>query len=489
MDDLFFATVSELGAGLRRGRFSSLELTRAVLDRLESLGGRYNAVACILRPQALREARSADRRLRAGDRRGPLTGIPYGAKDLLAVQGAPTTWGAKPFARQVLPYDAAAIEMLRDAGAVLVAKLAMVELAGGGGYRFPAASLQGPGKNPWNPRHWAGGSSSGTGSAVAAGLIPFGIGSETSGSIITPAAYCGITGLRPTYGLVSRYGAMALSWTMDKLGPMCRSAEDCALVLEVMAGPDARDPGSAGRTFRFRRQGRPASQVRVGYLAEDFQRVHPSARRAMQEAVAAMRSLRGPWKRVALPRLPIAEMARTIIAAEGSTAFEGLIRSPRLRQLADRRQQIGLRAGLEVTAVSYLNAMRLRRLLQDAFARLFSDVDVIVAPSRLVPASRLDEPLDPLWRPGRPVSAASRLNRSSRPGGGGGVALIPAGNLAGLPGLSLPCGFTTTALPVGLQLVGRPFEEGTLIDLGRAYQRITDWHRRRPPSPGATRAT
>jgi len=274
---------------------------------------------------------------------------------------------------------------------------------------------------------------------------------------------------------------------MDKLGPMCRSAEDCALVLQAIAGPDARDPGSAGRTFRFRRQGTPAAELRVGYLADDFERVHPSARRAMQEAVAAMRSLRSSWKRVALPRLPIAEMARTIIAAEGSTMFEGLIRGRHLRHLADRRQQIGLRAGLEITAVSYITAMRLRRLLQEAFARLFSDVDVLLAPSRLVPATRLDEPLDPLWRPGRPVPAGRRTNRGLRPGGGGGVALIPAGNLAGLPAVSLPCGFTTTALPVGLQLVGRPFEEGTLIDLGRAFQRITNWHRRRPPVPGEMR--
>jgi Asp-tRNA(Asn)/Glu-tRNA(Gln) amidotransferase A subunit family amidase len=489
MDDLFFATVSELGAGLRRRQFSSLELTRAVLDRLESLGELYNAVACVLRPRALQEARAADRRLRHRGRLGPLTGIPYGAKDLLAVRGAPTTWGAKPYARQVLAYDAAAIELLRRAGAVLVAKLAMVELAGGGGYRYPAASLQGPGKNPWNRRHWSGGSSSGTGSAVAAGLVPFGIGSETSGSILTPAAYCGVTGLRPTYGLVSRHGAMALSWTMDKLGPMCRSAEDCAFVLEAMAGPDARDVASAGRAFRFRRQGAPVSGLLVGYVAADFEHVHPSARPAMQEAMAEMRRLGGHWKRVELPRLPVAAMARTIIAAEGSANFEGLIRSPRLAQLADRRQQIGLRAGLQIAAADYLNAMRLRRLLQEAFARLFSEVDVIIAPSRLVPATRLGEPLDPLWRSGRPPRAGARRGRGARPAGGGGVDLIPAGNLAGLPALALPCGFSTTGLPVGVQLVGRPFEEATLIDLGRAYQRVTDWHRRRPPIPRDARPT
>ncbi|HKV45156.1 MAG TPA: amidase [bacterium] len=471
MDTPLYLTIGELGDGLRRRQFSSVELTRAALDRLESLGGRYNAVACIMHERAVREAHAADRMLRDGRHRGSLLGIPYGAKDLLAAVGAPTTWGAPPFARQAFAYDAAVVESLRRAGAVLAAKLAMIELAGGGGYRYPSASLQGPCRNPWNPQYWSGGSSSGTGAAVAAGLVPFGIGSETSGSILSPSANCGVTGLRPTYGLVSRYGAMALAWTMDKIGPMCRSAEDCGLVLEAIAAPDPRDPGSAGRIFRMTRKARQRlSALRVGYLAGDFeQSVHRSARAVMQEAVAAVRSLGVRWKRIALPDLPIDAAARTIIRAEGSTAFQGLLRGRGLPALADRRQAIGLRAGLEVTAVDYLNAMRIRRLLQDAFARLFTEVDVIIAPTRFAPAGRIDEPVDPLWR--------------SRGGGGKGVALVPAGNLVGIPALSLPCGFTPAGLPVAIQLVGRPFEEGTLIDFGRAFQGITDWHRRTPPIP------
>jgi aspartyl-tRNA(Asn)/glutamyl-tRNA(Gln) amidotransferase subunit A len=484
VDDLLFATLSELGAGLRRRRFSSVELVTLALDRLESLGPLYNAVARVLRASALKEARRADRLLRDGRGAGPLLGVPYGAKDLLATRGVPTTWGARPYARQVFHHDAAVVERLRSSGAVLVAKLAMIELAGGGGYRYPSASVHGPARNPWNPSHWAGGSSSGTGAAVAAGLVPFGIGSETSGSILGPSAYCGVTGLRPTYGLVSRYGAMALSWTMDKLGPMCRSAEDCGLVLEEIAGPDPRDPASAGRAFRLnrRRRVRPSS-LRVGYAAEDFEQgVHASARPAMREALRAFRGLGLRLRRAVLPPLPVDAVARIVIRAEGSAAFQDLIAGPRLARLDDRRQALGLRAGLRIPAVDYLNAMRVRRLLQDELRRIFSDVDVLLAPTRAIPAPRIDEPLDPEWRPARP----SRPRREGTTPLGN-TALIPAGNLAGLPALSLPCGLSTTGLPLGVQLVGRPFEEATLIDLGRAYQEVTDWHRRRPPVPATAR--
>ena len=197
-----------------------------------------------MRERALTEARRADRTRATA--RTALHGVPYGAKDLVAAKGAPTTWGAPPYRTQRFDEDATIIAKLQRAGAVLAAKLAMVELAGGGGYRYPSASLQGPGRNPWNIEHWSGGSSSGSGSAVAAGLVPWAIGSETSGSIGTPAAFCGVTGLRPTYGLVSRHGAMALSWTLDKLGPMARTADDCGLALQVMAGPDPADPTLSG---------------------------------------------------------------------------------------------------------------------------------------------------------------------------------------------------------------------------------------------------
>jgi aspartyl-tRNA(Asn)/glutamyl-tRNA(Gln) amidotransferase subunit A len=277
---------------------------------------------------------------------------------------------------------------------------------------------------------------------------------------------------------------MALSWTMDKIGPMCRSAEDCGWVLEAIAGADPRDPGSAGRGFRMRRGGpRRWADVRVGYVAEDFEEgVHPSARAAMREAVAAVRSLGVRWKRISLPALPIDAAGRTIIRAEGSAVFRDLINSGGVWKLADRRQAAGLRAGLEVTAVDYLSAMRVRRMLQDAFARIFSEIDVILAPTRFAPAGRIDEPLDPSWR-----TRASGTGRSKRRGPPMGVALVPAGNLVGIPALSIPCGFSATRLPLAIQLVGRSFEEALLIDLGRAYQSITNWHRRKPPIPTRSR--
>lgn len=476
MDSPLFATIGELRDGLRRKEFSSVELTRLALHRLESLGRPLNAFATILHARALREARAADKLLARG-RGTALTGIPYGAKDLLAARGGPTTYGAPPWARRVLPFDGAVIERLNAAGAVLAAKLAMIELAGGGGYRWAGASLQGPARNPWNPQHWSGGSSSGTGVAVAAGLVPYGIGSETSGSILSPSSNCGVTGLRPTYGLVSRYGAMALAWTMDKLGPMCRTAEDCGIVLEAMAGPDPRDPGSAGRRFRMERGRRPLRALRVGYAIEDFETADPTIRGTLRQALDTLKSLGVRMSRVVLPALPIDSVARMVIRVEGSAAFEELVRSGRDALLADQRQAIGLRAGMQISGVDYIRAMRIRRLLQDEFAKLFRRVDVMLAPARPRPAHRIDEPIDAEWRP---------VGRKRRGPGGttvvaGNAALTPAGNLAGLPGLGVPCGFSTKGLPIAIQLVGRPFEESTLIALGRAYQDVTDWHRRIPP--------
>jgi aspartyl-tRNA(Asn)/glutamyl-tRNA(Gln) amidotransferase subunit A len=226
-------------------------LVDVCLNRLETLGPTYNAVVTVTRMRAEAQAQRAEQEITAGRYRGPLHGVPYGAKDLLATTSdIPTTWGATPFRRQTFDYDATVIVHLERAGAVLAAKLAMIELAGGMGYRQPNASFSGPCRNPWNPDTWSGGSSSGSGAAVSAGLVPFAIGSETWGSILRPANNCGVSGLRPTYGLVSRHGAMALSWTLDKLGPLCLTADDCGLVLEAIAGADPRDP-TASRAFTY----------------------------------------------------------------------------------------------------------------------------------------------------------------------------------------------------------------------------------------------
>ncbi len=471
--EVFWLGIRELNAKLKSREFSAVELTRAACDRLEKLGPRYNALALPLREAALRKARGVDEDLRRERFRGPLQGVPYGAKDLLSVAGHPTTWGARPYAGQVFDIDATVVSKLDKAGAILVGKLAMVELAGGGGYRFPAASLTGPGLNPWNRGFWSGGSSSGSGSAVAAGLVTYALGSETSGSILTPSAFCGVTGLRPTYGLVSRHGAMALAWTMDKIGPMCRSADDCGLVLQAIAGKDGNDPGSAGKSFYYAPQFvRKFAELRIGFAPADFdERPAEAARPILRQALAVIRSLGMKTVDAELPDLPYGPVTGTIISAEGSAVFAALIESGKVDQLADQRQIAGLKAGLEISARDYLNAMRIRRLVQQAFAGMLVDIDVLIAPTRTGTASRIQDPLD-----------GSRGGPAGTPPGARGLRdLIQAGNLAGLPALSLPCGFLD-GLPLGISLVGRPFSENTLLAIGKEFQNRTDWHRRRPPA-------
>src|ERR1039458_2163641 len=325
--DTFFAPLSELNASLKAREFSAEELARAFSERLQQLGPRYNALALPLHQEALRQAKDVDKELKRERYRGPLQGIPYGVKDLLAFAGQPTTWGAKPYAGQVFDYTATVIEKLSAAGAVLAGKLSMVELAGGGGYRFPSASLTGPGLNPWDRTRWSGGSSSGSAAAVAAGLVPFAIGSETSGSIVTPASFCGVTALRPTYGLVSRHGAMALSWTLDKLGPFARSAEDCGLILHGIAGGDSKDPGSAGKVFYYAPQyARPPKELRIGYAPVGFsERADTSARPAFDAALGVLKEAGVQLVETKLPAFPYDQALRTILAAEQGAIFEPLI--------------------------------------------------------------------------------------------------------------------------------------------------------------------
>lgn len=467
--DLFFASIPELHMRLEAKEVSAVELTRAFADRLQQLGPRYNALALSLTPQAIRKAEDVDKELKRGRTRGPLQGIPYGAKDLLSFAGQPTTWGAQPYASQVFDYDAAAITRLSGVGAVLVGKLSTVELAGGGGYRFASASLQGPGRNPWDVTKWSGGSSSGPAAAVAAGLVPFAIGTETSGSIVTPASYCGVTALRPTYGLVSRYGAMALSWTLDKLGPFARSAEDCGLILQTIAGKDSKDPGSAGKSFYYTPQyARPVKQMRAGFAPVDFAEwADPAARPAFDAALGALRQAGLQMQETKMPDFPYGAVISAIIGAEEASIFETLITSDLVNLLADQSQVAGLKANLDIPALAYLKAMRLRRLIQQAFEELFGGVDILVTAGRLGPATPIDQSLD-------------QGRSGARPQDRGLTEIIQAGNLAGLPALVLPCGFAGN-LPVALQIVGPPFSENLLLSVGREFQAHTDWHRRRPP--------
>ncbi|HXK05476.1 MAG TPA: amidase [Verrucomicrobiae bacterium] len=467
--DVFFATIPELNARLKAKDFTAEQLARAFAGRLQQLGPRYNALALPLPQEAIRAARDVDKDLKRERFRGPLQGIPYGVKDLLAFAGQPTTWGAKPYAGQVFDFNATLINRLSGVGAILAGKLSMVELAGGGGYRFPSASLTGPGLNPWDRTRWSGGSSSGSGVAVAAGLVPFAIGSETSGSILTPAAFCGVTALRPTYGLVSRYGAMALSWTLDKLGPFARSAEDCGLILQVIAGKDGKDPGSAGKSFYYTPQyARPVKDLKIGFSPSDWSEwADPETRPAFNAAIDALKAGGAQFVETKLPDFPYGQTLATILNGEMGSIFEPLISSGKVDELADKPQIAGLKASLELPAKDYLKAMRIRRLIQDEISKVFAQVDVLVAPARAGIASRIDQPLD------RPAPGPPPKDPGFR-------AIIPLGNLAGLPALALPCGFAQN-MPVGLQLVGAPWSENTLLALGRDFQSRTDWHKRRPP--------
>lgn len=469
-DSIFFESITAINARWKAKEFSAVELARAFSDRLERLGPRFNALALSLRESAVRKAKDLDDERKRERFRGPLQAVPFAVKDLLAVEGHPTTWGAKPYAGQVFDYTATAVQKLQKTGGLLMGKLAMVELAGGPSYRYASASLTGPGLNPWDRTRWSGGSSSGSGAAVAAGIVPYALGSETSGSILTPASFCGVTGLRPTYGLVSRYGAMALSWTLDKIGPLARSAEDCAIVLQAISGGDSNDPGSAGKGFFHAPQfARPMKEITIGFAPVDFAEwAEPEARPALQKAFEDIKALGVKVKETRLPEFPYGPMVSTIIGAEAASIFEELITSGKVDTLADARQIAGLKAAIDIPAKDYLKAMRVRSLVQDAFRQLFVDVDVLVTPSRFGVAGKVSDPLD---------RGGSNRPRPKDLGMSGAIA---AGNLAGLPALSLPCGFAGE-LPVGIQLIGRPFTEGMLIAMGREYQSRTDWHKRRPP--------
>ena len=457
---LIHQPIRTLAERLRARTLSPVRLTELALDRLERHGPRLNAVVTLMRDSALREARAAEAEIARGRYRGPLHGIPYGAKDLVATKGVPTTWGAEPYREQVFDHDATVVTRLREAGAVLCAKLAMVELAGGMGYDHPDAAFTGPGLTPWNTGFWSGGSSSGPGSAVAAGLVPFAIGSETSGSILTPSAFSGVTGLRPTYGLVSRHGAMALSWTLDKLGPMARSADDCALVLAAIAGPDDADPSSAGRRFEWK----PVvpRRVRVMVPRGSVEKVQPAVRENFDAALVALGDAVTVTRDVPFPDLPWGPAVGAIVSAEGASAFLDLIESGGVSRLRCPADRTGAYSGLLLPAVDYLQAMRLRRPMREAMARVFESYDVIATPTRATVAY----PIAPF--------------ASAYPGVSGGPGVIPAGNLVGAPAIALPTGFGENGLPTSLSFMGAPFSEGLLASLGTAYQARTDWHRRRP---------
>ncbi|HEY9405571.1 MAG TPA: amidase [Pyrinomonadaceae bacterium] len=465
-EDTFFSSVVELAAQIRARKLSPVELTEGYLARLERYGARLGAVANVMRESALREARQAEREIRAGRYKGVLHGIPYGAKDLLATREAPTTWGATPYKDQRFDYDATVVSKLREAGAVLVAKLSMVELAGGMGYNRADASLTGACRTPWNTDYWSGGSSSGPGAAVAAGLVAFAIGSETSGSIITPAAFCGVSGLRPTYGMVSRHGAMALCWTLDKLGPMCRAAADCGHVLAAIAGHDPLDASSQRSNFHYPSiSTRKRTTLRLAVMKDSYEKAQKEVR---ENFLASLEALRRADARVRvemdvkLPDYPYSAAVGTIVDAEGAAAFRDLIESGRVSELASSEGRIGGYAASLVTAVDYLHAMRMRVPMRRAWSELFRKYDVLVAPSRATVAYPVSKTFDQAW-PG--IGASSPIGAS---------------NLVGVPAVSVPNGFGQENLPTGIQFIGAAWSELMLVELADKHQQATDWHRRRP---------
>lgn len=459
---LALASLRELGAAIRAGDTSPTALAKHSLERLDTVGRRFHAVVTLTPDRALREARRAEEELAAGHDRGPLHGIPYGLKDLVATANIPTTFGAAPFKDQVFPRDATIARRLEEAGAVLVAKLGMVELAGGMGYDQPNASLTGPGLSPWNPDGWSGGSSSGSGSAVGARAVPFAIGSETWGSIVTPSSFCGVSGLRPTYGRVSRHGAMALCWTLDKLGPMCRSADDCGLVLDAIAGPDPEDETSLDWPYSYRPEAERHDGFRLAVLADGAAGTQPEVSANFEAALTVLRGV-STVEQITLPEAPYDSVAMTIIRAEAASAFDDFLLGGGASGLAAPEDRINPLAYSALPARDYLRALRIRRRLQRELDGLLARFDAIVAPGTRTVAGPISEP----------------FSKSLRRAAGDGLGA--AGNLAGLPAVCVPNGFGERGLPTSIQFVGRAGAENVVLAVAHAYQQRTDWHRRLPP--------
>ncbi|MCC7134023.1 MAG: amidase [Gemmatimonadales bacterium] len=438
--ELAFLSVAEQADLIRRRKLTSVELTRLYLDRLKRHGPTLQCVVTLTEERALNQARKADEEIAGGRYRGPLHGIPWGAKDLLAVPGYPTTWGTGPYRDQQLIETATVVDKLDRAGAVLVAKLTLGELAMGDVW------FGGTTKNPWKVDQGSSGSSAGPGSATAAGLVGFSIGTETLGSIVSPSDRNGVSGLRPTFGRVSRHGAMALCWSMDKVGPMCRSVEDCGLVLGAIHGADGRDQSAVDRPYGWSPT-RKTTGLRVGYFKSAFDQDHPT-KKFDDAALATLRSLGFNLIPVEIAtEMPVAAL-RIILQAESAAAFDELTRSNRDDEMT--RQGRGtwpsnFRTSRFIPAVEYLNANRARTLLMQEMDRLMGQLDVVVTPSF------------------------------------GGQALLIT-NLTGHPSVTLPNGFRDDGTPVSLSFLGRLFGEADLLALAKAYQEATGFHRKYPPA-------
>ncbi|MFT3962425.1 Asp-tRNA(Asn)/Glu-tRNA(Gln) amidotransferase subunit GatA [Propionivibrio sp.] len=476
-------TLKQLSQALAAGEISSVELARLYLDRIARLDPRINAYITVDPEKTLAQARAADAR-RAEGQAGPLTGIPLAQKDIFCAEGWPTTCGSRMLGNFVSPYDAAVIERCNAAGAVILGKTNMDEFAMGSSNE---TSHFGPVRNPWDTGRVPGGSSGGSAAAVAAGLAPAATGTDTGGSIRQPAAMCNLTGLKPTYGVVSRYGMIAYASSLDQGGPLARSAEDCALLLNVMAGFDARDSTSLDRPAEdyARDLEKPLAGLRIGLPREFFgDGCDAGVMRCVEDALAEYRKLGAETVEVGLPNMKLAVPAYYVIApAEASSnlsRYDGVrygYRAPAYADLNDmyartRAQGFGdevkrrILIGTYVLShgyydAYYLQAQRIRRLIAEDFAAAFEQCDVIMGPTSPSTAFRL----------GEKASDPVQMYLSD-------IYTI-AVNLAGLPGMAVPAGFAD-GLPVGLQLIGGYFSEARLLNAAHRYQQATDWHLRRP---------
>ncbi len=457
-DAIAYATIRELGARYRKRELSPVEVTRALLARIEKLDPALHAFVTLTPDRALADARAAEDALRRGDER-PLLGIPVGHKDIYLTKGIRTTGGSALFADWVPDSDSTVGRRWQDAGTVLLGKLITHEFAFG--LQFPGHRFQ-PARNPWNLEHIPGGSSSGSGAALAAGLLHGATGSDTGGSIRGPAAFCGITGLKPTYGRVSRAGVMTLSWTLDHTGPMARTVEDCAYLLQAIAGHDAADPASSTRpvddyvgaldgNVRGLRIGVPRN-----YFFEDADTDNV---RAFEDALGTLRKLGADVRDLQIPAFNLSRSFMLIMLSEAFAYHEQDLRlHPELygEMLRER-----LLTGALVTGPEYVQAQRVRMQICADVAEVMKTVDVLATPTTPKTAPTFKTMYDP-------ELAFPRTN-------------MPPFNLTGQPTLALPCGLSASGLPLSLQLSGRAFEEATVLRLGHAYQRATDWHTRRPP--------
>jgi len=437
LEDVAFWPVRRLAELVRTKQVLSAELTEMYLTRLEKHGPTLESVITITRDRALDQAARADREIAAGRYRGPLHGIPWGAKDLFAVRGYRTTWGAAPYEHQTIDMDATVVQRLDTAGAVLIAKLTLGALAQGDVW------YGGRTRNPWNPDQGSSGSSAGSASSVVAGLCGFTLGTETLGSIVSPSTRCGASGLRPTFGRVSRYGAMALSWSMDKIGPLCRTSEDCALVFNAIHGPDGHDPTVHDAPFNWDATVLPR-QLRIGYLKSAFE----GERNGGEFDNATLDVLRGmgvdlipvEWP----DQYPLAAM-RPILTAESAAAFDELTRSGRDDLMEETSSWPDtFRTARLIPAVEYIQANRVRTMLMEASNRALNDVDVLVSPTS-------------------------------------GNSTLLLTNLTGHPCAVLPNGFRENGTPVSITFIGRLFGEASLLAVAKAYQEATDFHTRHPP--------